>query len=48
MATLVSVSNHGTTVIMTYEERDTGNKPEIEKRFFIVSVLFVHMYVEKA
>ena len=27
-----------TTIVMAYEERTTGNKPEIEKKFFQVSL----------
>lgn len=34
--TLVDLSSGETLIIMTYEERTTGDKPEIEKSFFQV------------
>lgn len=36
MKTLVDLSNERTLVVMSYEERKTGEKPKIEKRFFEV------------
>lgn len=34
--TLVNLANEETTIIMSYEERETGKKPLIEKTFFQV------------
>ena len=37
MKTLVDLCGDRTLIVMCYEERTTGNKPEIEKKFFEVS-----------
>ena len=34
MKTLTELSNADTLVVMSYEERSTGDKPELERRFF--------------
>ena len=34
--TLVDLCGKSTTVVMCYEERTTGNKPEVERKFFEV------------
>ena len=36
--TLVDLCGKSTQIVMCYEERTTGNKPEIEKKFFKVRV----------
>lgn len=36
LKTLLELSGEQTTVVMCYEERTTGNKPLIERRFFEV------------
>lgn len=46
MKTLVDLSNEGTLVVMTYEERKTGDKPKIEKRFFEVYGLITCAYIQ--
>ncbi len=38
LKTLLDLCREHTTIIMSYEERTTGNKPQIEKQFFEVSV----------
>lgn len=38
LKTLLDLSGEHTTIVMSYEERTTGNKPLIEKKFFEVSV----------
>ena len=40
LKTLLDLSDEHTTIIMSYEERTTGNKPEIEKRFFQVGSVY--------
>ena len=39
MKTLVDLSNDDTLIVMSYEQRSTGDKPEIEKEFFQVLML---------
>ena len=36
MKTLVDLSNKDTLIVMSYEQRSTGDKPEVEKAFFQV------------
>ena len=33
MSTLCDLSNENTTILISYEERKTGNKPQLEKKF---------------
>ena len=33
MCTLCDLSNENTTILISYEERTTGNKPQLEKKF---------------
>ena len=40
MKTVVELCHEFTTIILSYEERSTGNKAEIEKKFFQVSVIW--------
>lgn len=44
MKTLVDLSNENTLVVMSYEERKTGDKPKIEKRFFEVYIIPVCLH----
>lgn len=46
MKTLVELSNEDTLVVMSYEERKTGDKPKIEKRFFEVYGLTTCAYIQ--
>lgn len=34
VVTLKELSDHNTEILMSYEERETGNKPMLQKRFF--------------
>ena len=34
--TLVDLSSENTLIVMSYEQRSTGDKPEVEKAFFQV------------
>ena len=36
MKTLVELVNESTLIVMSYEERMTGDKPDVEKLFFQV------------
>ena len=38
LKTLLDLSGKHTTIVMSYEERTTGNKPLLEKKFFEVAV----------
>ena len=38
MKTLVDLSSDDTLIVMSYEQRSTGDKPEIEKAFFKVAL----------
>ena len=38
------LSDDHTVLLLSYEERTTGNKPEIEKKFFEVGARFVHVF----
>lgn len=40
----MNLCNESTLVVMSYEERKTGNKPEIEKRFFEVVIISLIQY----
>ena len=42
--TLLCLCDKDTIVLMSYEERETGNKPLIEKKFFEVRKLLVIIY----
>ena len=33
---MVGLSSKGTKILMSYEERTTGNKPELQRKFFEV------------
>ena len=43
MKTLVDLCGKSTRIVMCYEERTTGNKPEIERKFFKVTIILVNM-----
>ena len=40
MKTLVELSNKSTQIVMSYEERTTGDKPVVENKFFQVLSYF--------
>ena len=41
--TLKELSSTDTLVVMTYEERSTGDKPEVERKFFEVGRPTIHL-----
>ena len=47
MKTLVELSNKSTQIVMSYEERTTGDKPEVENKFFQVLFYFSVVWLHK-
>ena len=44
--TLCDLCSNNTVVLLSYEERTTGNKPLIEKRFFEVNQIVLQVFIE--
>ncbi|RMX40128.1 hypothetical protein pdam_00002282 [Pocillopora damicornis] len=45
VSTLCDLSNENTTILISYEERTTGNKPQLEKKFH--QLIKEHFIVEE-